>query len=77
MFKASTAFVVNKTLPQLALMDGLAIPNVLNFEVTMVPTPMMEKALWYVEHQDTHIKITKDRNVPNCVYILGNPLVNV
>ena len=56
MFKASTSFVVNKTLPQLAFMDGLAIPNLLNFEVTMVPTPMMEKALWYVEHQDTHIK---------------------
>ena len=35
MFKASTSFVVNKTLPQLALIDGLAIPNVLNFEVTM------------------------------------------
>ena len=71
MFKASTSFVVNKTLPQLALMDGLAIPNVLNFEVTMVPTPMMEKALWYVEHQDTHIKITKDRNGTFIYYVLG------
>ena len=38
MFKSSTSFVVNKMLPQLALMDGLSIPNILNFEVTMVPT---------------------------------------
>ena len=71
MFKASTSFVVNKMLPQLALMDGLSIPNILNFEVTMVPTPMMEKALWYVEHQDTHIKITKDRNGTFIDYILA------
>ena len=32
---------------------------------------MMEKALWYVEHQDTHIKITKDRNGTFIYYVLG------
>ena len=59
MFRGSTAFVFAETLPQLIEMDGLQIPSKLCFEVPAVPKDMMEKALWYVNHQTSHIHAVK------------------
>ena len=36
-------------------MDGLLCPTSLTFDVPAIPKAMLEKALWYVEHQDTHM----------------------
>lgn len=71
MFKCSTSYAINRMLPQLAMVDGIAIPNILNFDVTFLPTLMVEKAHWYVEHKDTHIHITKDRNGSFIYYFLS------
>ena len=60
MFKGSTEHVFKESLPQLILMDGLALPNTLRFSVPAIPKGMMQKALWYVEHQATHVRAARD-----------------
>ena len=65
MFKGSTEFVFEHALPQLIEMDALLIPSTLCYEVPAVPKGMFEKALWYVDHQKTHVKLTRD--------VLGEP----
>ena len=62
MFKASTAFVINTTLPQLAKIDGLSMSSKLQFEVETLPRDMVIKAIWYVDHTSTHFHTAKDRN---------------
>ena len=55
MFRGSTEYVFAETLPQLVQMDALLLPTELNFDVPAIPKKMMEKAIWYIDHQDTHI----------------------
>ena len=56
---------IEEALPQLIEMDALLIPSTLCYEVPAVPKGMFEKALWYVDHQKTHVKLTRD--------VLGEP----
>ena len=62
MFRGSTAHVFEVAMPQLVQMDGLLMPSVLNFDVPAIPKDMMKKALWYVEHQNTHIHAARMPN---------------
>ena len=57
MFKGSTEHVLKVALPQLIKLDGIFIPDELNFEATTLPRKMVEKALWYVERKATHVRI--------------------
>ena len=64
-------------LPQLIELDGIALPKVLNFDVPCIPEGKMKKALWYVEHQATHILIKPDVLPDEFVYYIlrkDNPL---
>ena len=40
-------------------MDALIILTTLSFTVPAIPKGMMEKAVWYIEHQKTHIFATQ------------------
>ena len=55
MFKGSTETVFAKALPQLIEMDGLQLPTTLGFSVPAIPKGMMQKALWYVDHKESHL----------------------
>ena len=55
MFRGSTEFVFKETLPQLIEMDAIQMRSQLGFDVPAVPKKMILKALWYVDHQDTHM----------------------
>ena len=55
MFRGSTEFCFKETLPQLIRMDGILLPSELCLSVPAVPKKMLQKALWYVENQKTHI----------------------
>ena len=62
-------------LPQLIGMGALRLPSTLEFGVPAIPKGMMQKALWYVEHVDTHIRAFEiDRpDMPDpvvCYYVL-------
>ena len=59
MFKGSTEVLIKETMPQLIDMDALQIPSELTFHVECVPKAMVKKALWYVDHQETHIHAWK------------------
>jgi hypothetical protein len=59
LFRASTENLVAETLPQLVEIDAIQIPSRLCFHVPAIPKPIMEKALWYVEHQKTHVRATR------------------
>ena len=71
MFKASTAFVINTTLPLLAKIDGLSMSSKLQFEVETLPRDMVIKAMWYVDHKSTHFSTAKDRNGDIFYYFLA------
>ena len=64
--------LISESIPQLIEMDAINIPSVLCFHVPAVPKKMMLKALWYVDHQKTHIRIckTKDKDNPFEYFIL-------
>ena len=75
MFKGSTEHVFAEALPQLIEMDAVCMPSTLQFDVPAIPKGMMQKALWYVEHVDTHIRAFEiDRpDMPDpvvCYYVL-------
>jgi hypothetical protein len=72
LFKASTAMLISESIPQLIEMDAINIPSVLCFHVPAVPKKMLMKALWYVDHQATHVMIckTKDKEAPFEYFIL-------
>jgi hypothetical protein len=55
MFRGSTEHVFRVALPQLVQMDGLLKPTTIPFEVPAIPPGMLENALWYVNHQATHV----------------------
>lgn len=55
MFRGSTAFVFEESLPQLIEMDAIMIPTVLPFSVPAIPKALLEKAIWYIDHQKTHV----------------------
>jgi hypothetical protein len=77
LFRASTEYVFAEGLPQLIELDGIALPKVLNFDVPCIPEGKMKKALWYVEHQATHILIKPDVLPDEFVYYIlrkDNPL---
>ena len=45
MFKGSTEHVLNEALPQLIELDGIMLPDMLNFDVPQVHASMMKKAI--------------------------------
>ena len=55
MNRASTEHAFKETLPELITMDAIQIPSKLCFYVPAIPKKMIEKAMWYVEHQVTHV----------------------
>ena len=59
MFRASTEHLFKESLPDLIMMDAAMLPTILNFSVPAVPKKMIQKALWYVDHQQTHVYIHK------------------
>jgi len=70
MMRGSTESVFKVALPQLVLVDAIQIPTELVFHVPAVPKKMIEKALWYVAHQDTHVNIYEWENGDYGYYIL-------
>ena len=61
MFKGSTEHLFNATLPALVDMDAVQLPTTLTFDVpSTLPAAMIKKALWYVDHQETHIQVCKN-----------------
>ena len=74
MFRASTEYVFAVTLPQLVEMDAIELPTELCFEVPAVPKEMMQDALWYVDHQTTHVHAFRagDGDVSYLVLRKGN-----
>ena len=59
MMRGSTENLFEVTLPQLIEMDAIQIPTELGFHVPAIPKGMIEKALWYVDHRETHVWIFK------------------
>ena len=55
MMRGSTENLFEVTLPQLIEMDAIQIPTELGFHVPAIPKGMIEKALWYVDHRETHV----------------------
>ena len=55
--RGSTEMFFARTLPELIRSDARDIPSVLQFGVPAVPKAMVKKALWYVDHRDTHVKV--------------------
>lgn len=72
MFKGSTESVFHVALPKLVNMDAMLIPDVLLFHVPTVPADVMDRGLWYVNHEKTHI-LRKD----NCFYMLASDCKSV
>jgi hypothetical protein len=72
LMRASTEKVITMILPQLIRLDGILIPDELCFrlQVGQIPAAMMQKALWYVEHQSTHIQAFKANDGSIEYYIL-------
>ena len=70
-FRASTEYVFAEALPQLVELDGVLSPKVLGFDVPAIPKQMMEKALWYVQHQTTHIQVVKSEDGSFAYYFLA------
>ena len=66
-FRCSTEHLFATAMPDLIKLDGALGPSVLNFDVPTIPRGIMEKALWYVEHQATHVHI-KDAGDRGYVY---------
>ena len=70
MFKASTARFFKDSLPELINIDAISIPSELVFHVPGVPRGMIEKALWYVDHQETHVWVVKTTDDRDGFYLL-------
>jgi hypothetical protein len=54
-FRGSTECVFNVALPKLIDMDALLQPSILTFDVPAIPAKMMQKALFYITNQKTHV----------------------
>ena len=59
MIRGSTEMVFHDMLPDLIEQDAIQIPSELVFHVPAVPKGMITKALWYVDHHETHIWATE------------------
>ena len=57
-------------LPALIEMDAILLPTKLNFAVPAIPTGVMKKALWYIEHQATHILQTRNNDGEKIWYVM-------
>ena len=51
-------------------MDGVALPSKLCFSVPAIPKGMMTKALWYIDHQATHVHASYDAKAEVGFYFL-------
>jgi hypothetical protein len=71
MFRGSTEKVFMEALPQLVQLEGILRPTVLPFRVEVVPKQMLLKALWYVDHQDTHVSAFRDGAGDPAFYVLS------
>ena len=71
MFRGSTEYVFKETLPKLVQMDGIDLPTVLNFDVPCVPPAIIEKAIWYVNHQETHVHAFRSDEGDYGYYVLA------
>ena len=70
LMRGSTEAVFQYTLPQLIQLDGLLKPTELCFEVPAIPVGAMEKALWLVENQKSHVHVAKDDEGDFFYYVL-------
>jgi hypothetical protein len=70
MFRASTEMLFQVGLPALIEMDAVLLPTELNFGVPSIPKAMMQKALWYVEHQSTHILQARNHDGDKIWYVM-------
>jgi hypothetical protein len=46
-------------------MDGLLLPDELCFTVPGIPRSTMEHALWYINHQGTHVRFNEETGCYN------------
>jgi hypothetical protein len=76
MFRGSTEHVFKVALPQLVQMDGLLKPTTIPFKVPAIPKLMLEKALWYVEHQTTHVGAFEDSDGNPGFFLLSKSAAN-
>ena len=70
-FRSSTEHLFATALPDLIKLDGVMSPRVLTFDVPTIPKGIMEKALWYIEHQQTHVTIKKASDGSFVYYFLA------
>ena len=70
MFRASTEMLFKEGLPALIERDAILLPTKLNFGVPAIPAGTMKKALWYIEHQETHILEARDNDGEKMWYVL-------
>jgi hypothetical protein len=68
MFRGSTETVFMTALPQLIIMDGILMPTVLPFSVPAIPKAMLVKALYYINNQDTHVRIFQEERADQYSY---------
>ena len=68
MFRGSTEAVFMVALPQLIIMDGILMPTVLPFSVPAIPKAMLVKALYYINNQDTHVRIFQEERADQYSY---------
>ena len=70
MFRSSTERFFKDSLPELINIDAISIPSELVFHVPGVPRRMIEKALWYVDHQETHVCVVQTTDNRDGYYLL-------
>ena len=68
MFRGSTETVFMTALPQLIIMDGIFMPTVLPFSVPAIPKAMLVKALYYINNQETHVRIFQEERADQYSY---------
>jgi hypothetical protein len=68
MFRGSTETVFMVALPQLIIMDGILMPTVLPFSVPAIPKAMLVKALYYINNQETHVRIFQEERADQYSY---------
>ena len=74
MFKGSTEHVFAEAIPELVKMDGILIPDALQFHVEHIPVAMFRKAHWYSTKKDTHlftkmVQVKYTKNIPQYTII--------
>ena len=67
MLKGSTEHVLKHAIPQLVTIDGCGLPNVLTFDIPVVPRGVLERALWFIKRKDSHVEIRYDPDYDDAV----------